>query len=578
MSMKRTIFLLFSLLLLYFLLLSSIFSSKIYKSEKTQNIFPTESSIISSSTPELFELTTKWVSEYSALNPDAKVKVINVTESSIAENLGKGRNLAFTSAKLDTTMYRNNSFWEEVVGRDVIVPVFNSKNPFINEIRQQGISLEELAQIINDPGMRNWTSLLESPQNAPVHLYMTDDVSINSAIEKLLKLNHINYDGIKVLDRKKMIASVQNDPYAIGICKITNIIDFNHKSLIENVKLLPLDRNDNGKIDYMENIYDDLNILLRGVWVGKYPRVLTNNIYSVSLLKPINKSEIEFLKWVLTDGQQFLNNYGYSDLVFTERLAKVNLLDDYKIDASTRNTATIAKAPLPFYIYFPIILILFIIVVMMGIRGVQFIQLKKADSPDISSVPSFVFDEAFIKSPQGLYYDKTHTWAFMEEDGLVKIGIDDFLQHITGPLTSIKMKPPGERIKKGKQILSIIQAGKQLDIYAPFSGTIKEQNQELSTNTSIINSSPYAKGWVYKIEPTNWLKEIQFLIMGNKYKEWLKTEFPRLKEFFTNCIKPETAQYAQILQDGGELKDGILVDFGPEVWEDFQTSFIDVTS
>jgi hypothetical protein len=35
--------------------------------------------------------------------------------------------------------------------------------------------------------------------------------------------------------------------------------------------------------------------------------------------------------------------------------------------------------------------------------------------------------------------------------------------------------------------------------------------------------------------------------------------------------------YAQVvLQDGGELKNNLLEEFGPEVWEDFQSKFIDV--
>jgi hypothetical protein len=52
----------------------------------------------------------------------------------------------------------------------------------------------------------------------------------------------------------------------------------------------------------------------------------------------------------------------------------------------------------------------------------------------------------------------------------------------------------------------------------------------------------------------------------------------RLKEFLTSIIKPESIEYAPILQDGGELKDGLLSDLGPEVWEDFQTNFIDLSS
>ena len=93
---------------------------------------------------------------------------------------------------------------------------------------------------------------------------------------------------------------------------------------------------------------------------------------------------------------------------------------------------------------------------------------------------------------------------------MVKVGIDDFLQHITGTLTRIKMKEPGEKIRKGEKILTIIRDGKQLNIYSPVSGIIREKNQRLLTDSSIINSSPYSEGWVYMLEPKNWVRETQF--------------------------------------------------------------------
>ncbi|MCK5210172.1 MAG: hypothetical protein KAQ79_19185, partial [Cyclobacteriaceae bacterium] len=197
------------------------------------------------------------------------------------------------------------------------------------------------------------------------------------------------------------------------------------------------------------------------------------------------------------------------------------------------------------------------------------------DTP--SAIPH-VFDEDSVTIPRGLYYDTTHTWTFMKKDGIVKIGIDDFLQHITGPLTRIKMKNPGDMIKKGERVLSIIQNGKQLNIYSPISGTIITHNKTLNSNSSLINSSPYSNGWVYMIEPTNWLKEIQFLIMEKLYKEWLKSEFSRLKDYFAVSVRPTAAEHAHsVFQDGGELKEGVLANLGPKAWEDFQINFIDTS-
>jgi glycine cleavage system H lipoate-binding protein len=186
------------------------------------------------------------------------------------------------------------------------------------------------------------------------------------------------------------------------------------------------------------------------------------------------------------------------------------------------------------------------------------------------------FDADSVNIPKGIYFDKTHTWAFMESNGFVKLGIDDFLQHTTGLLTRIEMKNAGDKIKKGEHLLTIIQKGKQLNIYAPISGTIAACNKMLTTNSSILNTSPYSDGWVYLVEPANWLLEIQFLSMAEKYSTWLHKEFSRLKDFFAVALKANNPEYALIvLQDGGPLKDNILAELGPEVWEDFQTKFID---
>ena len=47
------------------------------------------------------------------------------------------------------------------------------------------------------------------------------------------------------------------------------------------------------------------------------------------------------------------------------------------------------------------------------------------------------------------------------------------------------MKDQGKRVKKGEQILSIIQNGKHLNLYAPVSGTIVGQNMALVENSSL---------------------------------------------------------------------------------------------
>jgi glycine cleavage system H lipoate-binding protein len=455
------------------------------------------------------------------------------------------------------------------VGRDIIVPVTSSNNPFIAEIYQQGISSGTFASVIDNPEKRVWGTIIPGGQNVPVHLYISNDASVIAAVKRFLGKDQLPADAIYSGSEEEMIKAIQRDPNSLGFCKMVSIYGQDKQSLADNIKFLPIDKNGNGKIDYMEKIYDDLNVFARGVWIGKYPKALYTDVNYVSSAQPASESETAFLKWILTDGQHYLYLSGYSDLVFSERQSK---LDKFNLNINLLPPKEIYSFPF-------LALIIFIVIIVPGLLVSTFVIYWKnrkvsITAGDISG--QVVFNEQSVIAPKGLYFGKTHTWAFMEKDGLVKIGIDDFLQHITGPITRIEMKKPGEKIRKGDMVLSLIQKGKQLNIYTPVSGIIKEQNKVLLSDSSVINSSPYSDGWVYLIEPANWSREIQFLDMAEKYKSWLLNEFTRLKDFLAGSLKVNKIEYECIvLQDGGVLKDSILEDFGPEVWEDFQTNFID---
>jgi glycine cleavage system H lipoate-binding protein/ABC-type phosphate transport system substrate-binding protein len=520
------------------------------------------------STPDLYNLSIKWAEEYNKVYPDKKIKVVTVSDTKLVSSLIEKGNNGFVSSAYYSEV-NSESLWKVIVGRDVIVPVINSKNPYLNEISQHGISPEALSSFLNSKGSKNWGTLLKNNQNSPVHYYWINDESVSKGLAGFLKTDPTKQEGIKVENGESMIAAIQKDPLAIGFCKMVNIIDFNKHTIAENIKLLPLDRNGNGMIDYNEKIYDDFNGFSRGVWIGKYPKTLFSNIYSVSLNPPNNETEIAFMKWVLTDGQQFLYNNGYTDLLASERLSTVDKLYEAKVYPGAPGDKSMLKSTLA------IISVLILIGLIINFILRLFRNTKSlVKTPDTILHP--VLDENTVIVPAGLYFDKTHTWAFMEQNGIVKVGIDDFMQHITGAITRIKMKDKGEQVKKGESILSIIQNGKQLNLYSPVSGIIKELNTSLDTNSSIINSSPYNEGWVYMIEPSNWLRENQLLFMADKQRQYIKSEFSRLKDFLAAALKAGSLSLAPlVLQDGGELRDGVLSNLGPEEWEDFQTKFID---
>ena len=66
--------------------------------------------------------------------------------------------------------------------------------------------------------------------------------------------------------------------------------------------------------------------------------------------------------------------------------------------------------------------------------------------------------------------------------------------------------------------------------------------------------------------------------MADKYKEWIKNEIARLKDFLAMALKQNELEFAHVvLQDGGILNDNPLAEMEPKVWEEFQTNFIDIS-
>lgn len=525
------------------------------------NLYPSDS-IRVLSTPDLYSISIKWAGEYNKLFPETKIKVISISDSSMVNNLLEKEDLGFVSDEYYSG-FASKSIWKVVVGRDVIVPVFNSKNPYLKEISDKGISPESFALFFGNNDAGKWGTLLKGDQNSPANFYYIDDESILNGIAGFLNSDKNKINGIKVKNPEELLFSIKKDPYSIGFCKMINILDVKNQTLTENIRMLPIDRNGNGMIDYNEKIYDDLNDFSRGIWIGKYPKALYSNIYSVSLNQPKNETKVAFLKWILSDGQQFLYSNGYSDLLISERQTTTDKL----YDARTFVSANAENKPL-----LKAILVILAVIILTGF----IVDRKKTSEHIAGSAIHPVLDENSLVVPGGLYFDKSHTWAFMEQSGVVKVGIDDFIQHITGTLTRIRMKNEGDQIKKGEPIMTLIQNGKQLNLYAPLSGIIKEKNNTLNMNASMLNTSPYNDGWVYRIEPTNWHRENQLLFMADKHKLYIKNEFARLKDFLALSLKEDSEKYAgAILQDGGEFRDNILSNLGPEVWEDFQSKFID---
>ncbi len=516
-------------------------------------------------TSDLQSLTTTFISEYGIQHPDVNFDVKSLTANEFPEAFKNYGGIGFVSEKSDLSD-RFDANWKMLVGRDVVVPVINAQNPFLDIIEKQGLSAQKIASIFSHPESQNWGTLLGNQNSQKVKLFITADESVQRAVAQFLQVNQNVIAKIEIKTADEIISAIQNDPLALGFCQLNTILAEGQQEVVSNLQILPIDKNGNGQLEYHEKIYGSLDNFKRGVWIGKYPKALISSVYSVANASPENENVTEFLSWVVTNGQQYMTENGYSELVYNERKSNLDKLQPEIVLVDVNEPQRSASK----------VIFLIIGIALAGLIVYAFARkARKSQTENVKfQHTAKVLSENSIEIPAGLYFDKTYTWSFMEQDGTVRIGIDDFLQHVTGKFTRVQMKAPGEKVARNEPVLTLIQNGKQIVISAPISGTIKEINDNLVTDPSEINRSPYSKGWVYQIEPSNWLREIQFMRMAENYKTTLKNEFARLKDFLAETITEKNEMGQIVFQEGGELHDQVLSDLGPQVWEDFQKNFI----
>lgn len=134
--------------------------------------------------------------------------------------------------------------------------------------------------------------------------------------------------------------------------------------------------------------------------------------------------------------------------------------------------------------------------------------------------------------PDDLYYDKLHGWARVDGNTVTQ-GMTAFGQAIAQEIVFVEVPRAGRSVEQGQTFMSM-ESGKWVGrIAAMVSGTITEVNEELEWEPTLVNESPYEKGWLVKIEMSN----------PAELANLMKADSPEFKAF----IEGEAEKYKDIL-------------------------------
>jgi glycine cleavage system H protein len=157
----------------------------------------------------------------------------------------------------------------------------------------------------------------------------------------------------------------------------------------------------------------------------------------------------------------------------------------------------------------------------------------------------------------------------LDADGLVRIGVDDFLHTAMGHLDGIELPRPGDSVVAGSPAFSLMQGQRRADVPAPVSGVVAEVNPALADRPGLVKERPFGAGWVARVRPTALCEDLPRLHVAERASAWLKREVTRLREFVVAATADRVGALGHTMADGGEIYDGPLEWLDDAAWRAF---------
>lgn len=275
----------------------------------------------------LYPLISQLAFEYNRIFPNIR---INVTPGSSLKGMS---DMIFQM--VDMGMYSksiNDNRWDTsllhiAIARDAILPIGNASNPYLEKLNSTGITQSQLRYIFVDATLNQWGQLTGEDSSYRINVFTRTDISGSADIwSSFLGTDQVHLTGTGVYGEPGMVMAIRNDIYGIGYASLRYIFDNQTGKTLEDLKVIPIDLDMNGKLDPDENLYSDLYEIDNAVMHNAFPTPPSRTLYLIIDKSHPNDLAIDFVRWIFENGQQIIQNAGYVHLdktLFDNQLNKI---------------------------------------------------------------------------------------------------------------------------------------------------------------------------------------------------------------------------------------------------------------
>jgi phosphate transport system substrate-binding protein len=272
----------------------------------------------------LYPMMVKWGEEFRKAYPRMRVDIsAGGAGKGVADALAGLVNIGMVSRDISPEEVKQGAVYVPVV-KDAVFPMMNEENPFLRSgLSQKGIKKQVFIDLWIKGREMTWGEIAQTGSKTAnakykVNVYTRSDScgAAETWAQYLGKKKQEDLQGIGVYGDPGLAEAVRKDPLGIGYNNLNYAFDFKTSLPPKGLRVVPVDLNENGKIDSGEDLRAKSRAI-QAIASGVYPSPPARELYLLTKdsFKDLTR---EFIRWILTDGQKYVDETGYIQLTKTQ--------------------------------------------------------------------------------------------------------------------------------------------------------------------------------------------------------------------------------------------------------------------
>ncbi len=250
-----------------------------------------------------FEIMQQWIEVYSKTHPQLRFQLSKAIPADSADLM------------IAAHAFRDGELREEqaliAVNRYAQLPVVNSHRNDLKALQAKGFTKKDLQEVYFKPNQKK-----DDIFHTAANVYRRDkNVCASRSFSENVTGIQSDVAGTLVNgDDKVLLNAVKQDVNGISYNNLGLVYNLQTRKVADSIAVVPIDLNENGKIDADENMYASLDDVLNYLSTTPNVPVPQDNVNIVFNKNTISKEALDFLNWIVTQGQQYNRSFGFLNL------------------------------------------------------------------------------------------------------------------------------------------------------------------------------------------------------------------------------------------------------------------------